>query len=651
MKKLLVILSVLLLVFSCHPETVTPSDYDVSGIVLAKDYSVVAGNLFKLSFLDGKGPVEGDQVRLVSADQTVRHTVKIQEVTQDSFSFRIPSGMTSGDYTLWILHENAGHKVGTAHFDVTVEIVPETESSVYGIVSCEGKGVSGVIVTDGVSFAETDESGAYQFSTSKKDGFVYITKPAGYDIPVEGARASFFHYFTKPAGEAEQVDFELIPSDGRPVSILVLGDIHLAGINNDRSLFAKGMKDMKSYVSSRPDRRFYALTLGDLSWDSYWYSNDYDLRKYVSDLNTYAPDGVPFFNTVGNHDHDQNAVGDILSIRPYHSIIGPTNYSFDVGNYHVVVLDDIECTNSQASTITGDYRSCNVNVVPEVLQWLKGDLSYVPKTKIIIAAMHGNLYAPVAESSVTAYKQIMDNLNELLACFKGRTVHFLTGHTHNKFNVDKLSVSANAHFEHNNGALCAAWWQTEKLSGNSLSKDGSPGGYAVFDMDEDGLYWQYKAVEKDIAYQFRSFDLNNVNLTTDKYIPGCTVDSYKEQWENYTSDSSPATTVSFRGNASNTVLINVWDWDPGWKIKVTENGKALSVSRIRSYDPLFIISYVAVRFGNNKSCTCPPQWSNHMFKVKASSATSTLLITVTDRFGRTYTEEMQRPKVFSTDAY
>ncbi len=43
--------------------------------------------------------------------------------------------------------------------------------------------------------------------------------------------------------------------------------------------------------------------------------------------------------------------------------------------------------------------------------------------------------------------------------------------------------------------------------------------------------------------------------------------------------------------------------------------------------------------------------TNHMFRVAASSATSTLEFRVTDRFGRVYTETMTLPKDFSTDIY
>ena len=47
--------------------------------------------------------------------------------------------------------------------------------------------------------------------------------------------------------------------------------------------------------------------------------------------------------------------------------------------------------------------------------------------------------------------------------------------------------------------------------------------------------------------------------------------------------------------------------------------------------------------------TFPSGYTPHMFAVTASSATSTLEIRVTDRFGTPYTETMKRPKTFSTD--
>jgi hypothetical protein len=68
-------------------------------------------------------------------------------------------------------------------------------------------------------------------------------------------------------------------------------------------------------------------------------------------------------------------------------------------------------------------------------------------------------------------------------------------------------------------------------------------------------------------------------------------------------------------------------------------------------DPLHLIAYTAKRLNKNATASFPTFANAHMFKVKASSATSTLDIKVTDRFGNVYTESMTRPRAFSTDTY
>jgi len=73
----------------------------------------------------------------------------------------------------------------------------------------------------------------------------------------------------------------------------------------------------------------------------------------------------------------------------------------------------------------------------------------------------------------------------------------------------------------------------------------------------------------------------------------------------------------------------------------------LKVERVSSRDPLHIISYGMKRLDLNAEPSFDSANSSHMFKVKASSANSTLDISVTDRFGKEYTERMIRPKAFS----
>lgn len=99
----------------------------------------------------------------------------------------------------------------------------------------------------------------------------------------------------------------------------------------------------------------------------------------------------------------------------------------------------------------------------------------------------------------------------------------------------------------------------------------------------------------------------------------------------------------------NEVYINVWNWDPEWKIEVKENYFRLDVEQLALKDPLYLITTIAKRFNDNDSTT--GELSYTIFKVKATAPDTTLEIKVTDRFGNVYTESMKRPKAFEIETY
>ena len=130
----------------------------------------------------------------------------------------------------------------------------------------------------------------------------------------------------------------------------------------------------------------------------------------------------------------------------------------------------------------------------------------------------------------------------------------------------------------------------------------------------------------------------------------------------FTPDAKSDKAAAFEKSAShwvsrstdNYVYINVFDYDPSWEIEVTENGKALTTELVKAKDPLHLVSYEAKRYNANANPTSSfnaYSVSSHLFRVRASSSSSTLEIKVTDRFGNTATETMKRPKAFSINAY
>ena len=71
------------------------------------------------------------------------------------------------------------------------------------------------------------------------------------------------------------------------------------------------------------------------------------------------------------------------------------------------------------------------------------------------------------------------------------------------------------------------------------------------------------------------------------------------------------------------------------------------MKRLWEYDPLHLITYVIPRLNKGSRPSFTANKMGHLFSVQASDPSSTLHITVTDRFGRVYTETMKRPKNFS----
>ena len=336
--------------------------------------------------------------------------------------------------------------------------------------------------------------------------------------------------------------------------------------------------------------------------------------------------------------------GDFNTVIEYVKDIAPTYYSFNIGDVHYIVLDDILCTNVGGAASAKPERTYESEVTDEQLKWLAKDLSYVSKTTPVIVTSHAPVYAKGAENLLNIYNYNLTNSSTLISKFKGYKVDFVTGHTHVLYNVDKKS--SEGIYEHNAGAVCASWWWSGYLTpGIHICTDGAPGGYSVWDITGTDRKWRYKGTGRDENEQFRTYDLNNVWFTVEKDAPKVPA-ALKSKFEKYT-DAYPK-------NSDNEVLINIWNWNPKWKIEIKENGKTLKDTRVKGYDPLHIAALTAKRF-NNSSITEEPAFTTtvnyHMFKVKASSATSTIDIKVTDEFGNVYTETMKRPKEFSTDAY
>ena len=129
----------------------------------------------------------------------------------------------------------------------------------------------------------TDAEGIYYLASDKKNGYVFISVPSGYEVDHSGTTPRFFGYLNQSASTVEQRDFALAKCDNSHHRIVVFTDVHLARRVSDRSQFQSGfLREMTDYLKScRADNiPVYGIALGDLAWDQYWYENDYDLNDY-----------------------------------------------------------------------------------------------------------------------------------------------------------------------------------------------------------------------------------------------------------------------------------------------------------------------------------------------------------------------------------
>lgn len=642
-----------MVVFSgCDGTKETPDNPDgtpinVSGIILDNSVRAKKGGDVTLKVVGSHGPEEGDVIVLMNTAESFDNQIK--SIDKGSFTFTLDQKVTTGRYEMLVRRNSRTKIVGYINIDIifdVVDIKPTGDNNVYGVVHCDGEGLAGVVVSDGVEVVQTDKKGVYQFKSAKKWGYVFISIPKGYEVSSEGVLPQFHATLTEKADKAERHDFNLVKVNQEKYRVYFLGDMHLADRTNDLNQFDNCMKEVKADIMD-DDVKSYVITLGDMTWDLYWYSRKYYFPQYLKSVNYYfknAAKQVQFFHTIGNHDHDMCKDGDFNTVIEYVKDIAPTYYSFNIGDVHYIVLDDILCTNVGGEASAKPERAYRSEVTDEQLKWLVKDLSYVSQTTPVIVTSHAPVYAKETKKNVNDY--YLNNSATLVSKFKGYKVDFVTGHTHVLYNVDKKSSEGIGIYEHNAGAVCASWWWSGYLTpGIHICTDGAPGGYSVWDITGTDKKWRYKGTGRDENEQFRTYDLNNVWFTVEKDAPKVPA-ALKSDFEKYT-DAYPK-------NSKNEVLINIWNWNPKWQIEIKENGKTLTSTRVKGYDPLHIAALTAKRFNNSAIKEVPAFTTTvnyHMFKVKASSPTSTIDIKVTDEFGNVYSETMKRPKEFSTDAY
>ena len=614
----------------------------------------IDGNMI-LEVKNGRVPEMTDVILLQDAGG-ISYVATIVDISTQSISVRLPSQLVSGTYRISIKRGSRKKQLGTLLITIvdSLDFKPAAGTTVYGKIHCGGKPVPGVVVSDGVEVTCTDEHGIYEMHSLKENRYVFMSVPSGYEALSDGIRPLFYSMLKADYKVCERVDFELRQSgDQTNYTLLVLGDMHLANRTKDLQQFKEFTDEVNTYLVNHKKDKIYGLTLGDMTWDTYWYTNRFAFPQYLDVMNEAFHD-LQIWHTMGNHDNDYKGLDDYTAAEAYIRYVCPPYYSFNIGHFHYIVLDDIDCRDYDGTT----SRRFHVSVTNLQFEWLKKDLQYVSKDTPVIITMHAQLFNPETTSIGYRYRLPENDVRRLFDIIEGYDVSVITGHTHNVFNVtnedakvvaSSKGITNEMHVrEHNSGSVCASWWWSGNLTpGIHLSTDGSHGGYAIWNVQGDDYEYSYKATGRPESHQFHAYDLNNVSFSMDDVplMPDTVPQSVKDEYMKYVEE--------YPGLQNNEVLINIWNWSPEWSLEVTdENGNRLDWKQVVTYDPLHIAALTVKRF-NTSSLNATPAFitlpASHFFKVKLQNATDDIKISVKDQFGHVYEEKMARPQKFSFD--
>lgn len=622
-------------------ETLVAPTFEVPGTY----YIQKASKLYVTLNIKEGAVKEGDAFSIQTGNGTFV-TCPITAYDAQSVTFEFPSYLEDGSYTLYYRPAGTSDRknVGTIAFYVQeVTFTPSEGTTVYGTVKEADNPVAGVVISDGFLTTVTNERGEFELQSDKQLGYVFMSVPSGYEPERSGILPKMYQPLRFNDGTPESVSFQLKKVDQSNYKVLFLGDMHLANRTSDISQFKNFTNDVNQYCSENAGSRIYAITLGDMTWDIYWYDNKFTFGNYIDLMNNSLND-LCIYHTIGNHDNDYKAVkSNFDAKKEFRRLMAPNYYSFNIGGVHYIIIDDIDCSNYDGTT----SRKYNERVVKEQLDWLAKDLSYVAKSTPVVIMSHAPVFGP---SSATTFKYKLENTGDLLKVVADYKVHFVTGHTHKNYNVvptHACTQGLDIH-EHNVAAVCGSWWWSGHLtSGVHLSQDGAPGGYAIWDVKDAKFEYVYKATGKPVDYQFRAYDLNCVHFG-DEDVPNLNkgTKAYSD-WNTII--------AAYSGAPKNHVLLNIWNYNPKWTISVTdENGKSFSATPIMAYDPLHIAAMSVKRY-NSASVTTSPNFVTssypHFFRVVTDDPNADLTITVKDEFGHTWIEKMERPKQFSIEAY
>ena len=276
-----------------------------------------------------------------------------------------------------------------------------------GLRESNEPGIGAVSVSNGCDVTLTDASGHYQISLAATE-ILFISQPAGYSVALDANQLPQFFYRHYPegtpgaiAGTSVEWLWPVTAATGPlPASI----DFPLQrqqdpsptfsayGFADPQARYELGQdmvrEDLVNTLIGNPYQAQFGLTVGDIVFDTL---SLYDRHKKMMALMD-----IPQWNLPGNHDINYESPNALFANETYKQHFGPTYYSFNHGNVHLVSLNNVEYAGAGNRIGNDRYRGY---ISGRQLTWLRHDLEHVAKDKLIVIATHIPLIAEAVDAS------------------------------------------------------------------------------------------------------------------------------------------------------------------------------------------------------------------------------------------------------------
>ena len=443
-----------------------------------------------------------------------------------------------------------------------------------------GHGIPEVVVNDGVNFVKTDLKGEYRIvADTTRSKFITITTPAAYMLPQkDGIAYGFYVPINKLKGKSVRTHNFILDKrekESDKFYYIAISDPQINDEHDYKRWCNETVKDMKAEISRMDkEHQVIGMTLGDMVFSK---RNIWEpFKKSIENT------GMTTFMCIGNHDmiksipslENSPKGAKIYSEMDFMNYFGPTDYSFNIGKIHVVTINNIN--NMQ-------HNKYVEMLTPGKLEWLKKDLSYIPKGSMIFLNMHAagwNKWYPYAN---------MHNTPMLDKLLEGYDVHVFCGHSHFFQDVD-----VNEHlYQHNIGAACGAWWWGD------VNRCGAPNGYMIVNVDGTKVRCIYKATGKSTEYQIHLY--NKGEFRTQKEF----------------------------------VVANIWDYDDKCSVEWIQDGVNKGrMEQFKDKDEEY------TRIKNEHHVNLPECYTDHLFRVKPEKGAKKIEIIFTNHYGEKYKESI-----------